>query len=281
VQCVAYINMPKGRKRSSTQAGLEERSMKRIDRAVKRYGATAVAKYYSPPAVSRLSRFAGETKYFDTYFTQTVDTAADWGSCGVSCSSYMNADGSTVSAYTDQALIPSATGSGNGQVVGSKYIIKKLKVRGEVLSQVSSDSADALPATTVRLMLVQDTQPNGGQALISTMLTDWGTAGQNQFSYQAISSGGGGRFKILYDKIFHLSPAMMGTDGTNTNTQIQNSRIFQITKSWKKGLKTVIKNGASTPAVAQLSDNNIFLVAHSSGLAPCIIRGNARCCYVD
>lgn len=238
----------------------------------------AVSTYNSP---TRVSRFAGESKYFDTYFSQTVDTAADWATCGVACTSYLNADGSTISPYTDQALIPSATGSGYGQVVGNKYILKKLKVRGEVLSTASPDQADAVSANTVRLMLVQDTQPNGGQATIGTMLTDWGTAGQNQFSFQAISSGGGGRFKILADKIFQLQPRMMGTDGANTNSCINESRIFRFTKTWKKGLKVVIKSGGSTPAVAQLSDNNIFLVAHSSGIAASIIRGNARAIYVD
>lgn len=222
-----------------------------------------------------------ENKYFDTFFSQTTDTANDWTTAVIACTSTLNSDGITVDAYTASALIPSATGSGYGQVVGSRFLLKQIKCRGEIIPSPTNDSADATGVTTVRVMLVEDTQPNGAQATAATMLTDWGVASQLNFSYQAIASGGGGRFKILADKIIQLQPAMMGTDGTNTNTCICTGAKFDFKKSWKKGLKIAIKNGLTAPAVTALSDVNIYLVAHSSGVQATTIRGCSRAVFCD
>jgi len=225
--------------------------------------------------------FAPESKYFDTFFSASVDAAADWGSAVVANTSRINEDGSTISGYTDAALIPSGVGPGYGQVVGNKYILKKLKIRGELLSSPIPDSVDATTANTVRLMLVQDTQPNGAQVQATNLLTDWGTASQINYAFQAIASGGGGRFRVLYDKIHMMQPVMMGTDGTNTNSCINASKQFFISKKWKKGLKVIIKSNSGTPAVANLSDTNIFMVAHSAGVSSVTIRGNSRAIYQD
>lgn len=271
------LTMPKGRKRSATQAGLEERAMKRIDRAVTRYGAKAVAKYYTPP---RLSTFRPETKYFDTYFAATINASADWATTSVAMSNYMNADGSTVSAYTDAALLPSAIGSGYGQVVGNKYNLKKLRIRGEIRPTVQSDQADVPTPIAVRVLLVHDRQANGVQATGNQIFTDWGAAIDQTYSFQSISAGGGSRFRILYDKTFMMNPAVAATDGANTNSGIVNGIPFKISKTWKKGLLNVIKSGASTPTVASLSSNNIFLLAHASSGSP-LLRGNSRAYYMD
>lgn len=233
------------------------------------------------PSSSVMRKMMPETKYFDTFFSQSVDASADWATTVVAMTSYMNADGSTVSAYTDGALIPSAIGSGYGQVVGNKYVLKKLKCRGEVVPAVVSDAADMTSPTTVRVVLVQDTQPNGAQATGNQLFTDWGSNSQCNYSYQSISSGNGGRFRVLYDRIYQLQPAVAGTDGANTNSVMNNAVKFSFVKTWKNGLKTVIKSGASTPAVASLSDNNIYLLAHAGGGATCTIRGNARASYSD
>jgi len=261
------VEMKRGTKRSRSDAR---------PGAAKKARTVARARVYTPGRT-----FAPESKYFDTFFSASVDASADWGSAVVANTSRLNEDGSTVSAYTDAALIPSGVGSGYGQIVGNKYILKKLKVRGELLSSPIPNSDDATSANTVRLMLVQDTQPNGAQVQATNLLTDWGSASQINYSFQAIASGGGGRFRVLYDKIMMLQPRMMGTDGTNTNSCINESKQFFISKKWKKGLKIVIKSNSGTPAVANLSDNNIFLVAHTAGVSSVTIRGNSRAVYQD
>jgi len=229
------------------------------------------------------SRFlAGETKYFDTTFTANVDTAADWATAGVAMTSYVNADGSTVSAYTDKALIPSAVGSGYGQVVGTKYALKKIHVRGELYGTAAADQADVVPGTSVRVVLVHDTQPNGAQATGDLVFTDLGNARQCNFSFLAMGAGGNGRFRILKDKTYLLQPGLAGTDGASTNSVICSNGKFNFMYKPKKPINVRIKASGATPAIAQLTDSNIFLMAHASTAvnAP-VIAGAARAYYVD
>lgn len=267
------------RKRArESQAAAEERAMKRIDRAVKKYGTTAVAKYYSPGRA-----FKPEMKYFDTQWVTTVNSGNDWSAGNIPMTAYMNADGSTVSAYTDCALIPSATGNGYGQVIGNKYVIKKLKIRGVLYPTPDSLDTVVNQAKRVRVMLVQDSQPNGAQAVPSAFLTDWGDVETNLQSFMSISSGSGGRFRILYDKIFVLETQAAANDAAATTiSSVQKTQQFTITKTWKKGLKVVIKSGGSTPAIAQLSDMNIYLVMKCYTIGSAVnTAGLARCSYMD
>lgn len=231
---------------------------------------------------TRRSAIAAETKYFDTTWFATVDTAADWATSAVPMTSYIQSDGTTVGAYTASALVPSAIGSGYGQVVGSKYLMKQLRLRGEVVSGVSSDGADVKPSVTVRCVLVQDTQPNGVQATGDLVFTDLGNAAQVNYSFQAMAAGNGGRFRILKDKTFLLQPGVAATDGANTNSCAVNSAHFTMSYKPKKPMMCNIKANSATPAVASISDNNIFMLCHASSTSPPLtFAGAARCYYVD
>lgn len=92
-------------------------------------------------AVSRRatqSVFPAEVKYFDTTFSAAVQQTADWAASNVAMTSYLASDG-TLTAYTDSAIIPSANGSGYGQVIGNKYILRALRVRGQCSFAVMPD----------------------------------------------------------------------------------------------------------------------------------------------
>lgn len=233
------------------------------------------------PSVKR-SALPTETKYFDTTWYASVDSAADWATSAVAMTSYINADGTTVSAYTGSALVPSAVGAGYGQVVGSKYLLKQIRLKGELVSGVSSDSADVKPSVTVRCVLVQDTQPNGVQATGDLVFTDLGNAAQVNYSFQAMAAGNGGRFRILKDKTFMLQPGVAGTDGANTNSCTNMSAHFTMSYKPKKPIMCNIKANSATPTIASISDNNIFLLCHASSASPVItFAGAARAYYVD
>jgi len=70
-----------------------------------------------------------------------------------------------------------------------------------------------------------------------------------------------------------------------STNQIYDKKPFSFSKTWKKGLKVVVKSGSATPTVASLSDMNIFMVAHAYGFtsdtADIQIVGCSRCAYVD
>jgi len=223
-----------------------------------------------------------ETKYFDTSFSATIASAADWTGTEIPCSNYIQNDGTTVGAYTDSALIPSAVGAGYGQVTGSKYYLKKIRVRGDVQPGAVSDQADMLGGRSVRIVLVHDTQPNGAQAQGEDIFTDLGNAAQCNYSFLAMGAGAGGRFRILADEIVHIQPATAGTDGSNTNSLAWTTASFSFAYKPNKPIQVMLKANSSTPNVASLSNNNIFLLAHTSSTSPPVtLQGAARCYYCD
>jgi len=204
-----------------------------------------------------------ETKYFDTSQSQTISSAADWTGSEVPSTNYVQSDGTTVGAYTDAALIPSAIGAGYGQVNGSKYRIKKIRCRGIVTSVPAGDNNDVGAPAGVRVVLVQDTRPNGAQAQGEEVFTDMGGASQCNFSYLAMGAGQAGRFRILKDHFVVLDPAVAATDGASTNSFARNGAMFSFTWKPKTPPEVLLKANSSTPTVASLSSMNVFLLAHS------------------
>lgn len=221
-----------------------------------------------------------ETKYFDTSFSKTVANANDWTGTEVTCSNYIQSDGTTVGAYTDCALIPSAVGAGYGQIQGSKYFLRKIRIRGCLNGGVLSDQADMPNPQSIRIALVMDTQPQGSQAQGESVFSDMGTNFQCNFSYLAMGAGSGGRFKILKEKLIALQPCAAGTDGANTNSVVTSLVHFKMAYYWKDaGYQVQVKANSSTPTVASLANCNIFLLVHSNGAAG--ITGVARAYYHD
>jgi len=222
----------------------------------------------------------GETKYFDVSLLQTVASAADWTGTEVPCTNYIQSDGTTLGAYTDAALLPSAVGAGYGQVVGSKYHIKKIRIRGEVKSAIAVDQADVSVATTVRIVLVEDTRPNGAQGQGEEVFADMGTAAQNNFNFLAMGAGQGGRFRILKDEIVVLQPSVAGTDGANTNSVVNGAATFSFTYKPSGVKEVMLKANSATPTVASLSSCNYFLLCHSSATTiGTVISAVSRCYY--
>lgn len=231
--------------------------------------------------VSRRSRIMPpETKYFDTQHSQTISTAADWTGTEVPNVNYIQSDGTTVGAYTDSALLPSAIGAGYGQVNGNKYFMKHLRIRGEITPAVSPDAADVQAMSVTRLVLVMDTQPNGAQAQGEEVFTDLGTTQACNYSFQAMGAGAGGRFRILKDKFFRLQPGLAGTDGTNTNSVVKTGTTYNFSYRPKKPIQVILKANSSTPTVASLSNTNIFLLAHNTA-GSVVITGACRVYYQD
>jgi len=220
-----------------------------------------------------------ETKYFDTSFLQTITTGADWTGSEVPCTNYIQSDGTTVGAYTDSALIPSAVGAGYGQVNGSKYYLHKLRIKAQVVATALSDQADVLLPFTTRVVVVMDTQPQGAQAQGEIVFSDMGSAPQCNFSFLAMAAGSGGRFRILKDKIIIHQPGTAGTDGAATLSVVNGGALFKANLNFKKPLQIMLKANASTPTVASLSNYNIFILAHTGGAAQ--IQGCARAYFKD
>lgn len=238
------------------------------------------ARAYLPPR----NLAVPETKYFDVGISNTQTWAGtDWSATEIPCDNYVNSSG-TAAAYTDSALIPTANGSGYGQVTGNKYSIKKIRVRGEFYSTRLETQTTVDYHHTVRMMLIQDTQPNGAQAQGEDIMQDLGAAGENLFSFMRVASNLG-RFRILKDKFVVLQPATSSNNAAAaTISTVGNASLFKFQFVPKTPIQVSIKSGNATPTVAGLVNQNIFLLVASNyaGLAASLsINAASRCYYTE
>lgn len=206
-----------------------------------------------------------ETKYFDVGINVDVTAAGtDWANSEVPCDNYVNSSG-VAAAYTDSCLIPTANGSGYGQVIGNKYNLKKLRVRGMLQIATQSDAADVGSPVTARIMLVRDKQPNGAQAQGEDVMQDLGAFGENAFSFMRVADNVG-RFEIIKDKTFILNRNTAFTDGTSTGSVGCNGVKFKFDYMPKDAIKVSIRSGNATPTIAGTINENIFMLAYANAL---------------
>jgi len=161
---------------------------------------------YAPqnmPYVQQRAR--GETKYFDAGINAAVTTAGTtWADTEDPCDNYVNSGGAAA-AYTDSCLVPTAQGSGYGQVTGSKYLMKTVRVKGSLYVPPVTGGTVVSTPVPVRLVLVMDTMPSGAQAQGEDVFQDFGATEENGYSFLRMASGGG-RYQILKDKIITVTP---------------------------------------------------------------------------
>jgi len=237
------------------------------------------AKQHIPRPLAQMNFRMKQTKFFDTTGAAAVASGGDWTGTEVPCSSYIQSDGATVGAYTDSALIPSAIGAGYGQVQGTKYWIKKIRIKGMFTPTVTSDQADSIVGASLRISLVHDMQPNGAQIQGENIYTDLGSAQQCQFSFLNLGSARAGAVRILKDRFMLAQPAIVSTDGTNTSSQAWNNVKFSFTYTPKNPIPVRLLANSAVPTIASLSDSNIFMLCHSDRAGT--LNFGARCYYCD
>lgn len=233
---------------------------------------------------SRQSAIVPETKYFDVGINATVTAGGnDWSATEVPCDNYINSSGASA-AYTDSALIPSAIGSGYGQINGNRYKLKKLRVRGSLSVTTEQTATVADVAQQVRLLLVMDTQPNGAQAQGEDIMQDIGAGAECLFSFKRVAESSG-RFRILKDKFITLQPAVAVNNASATTVSTAyNSAVFKLQYQPKEPILVNVKSGNSSPTVAGLGTCNIFMLAYRadpSGAAGVLVRAASRAYFCD
>lgn len=222
---------------------------------------------------------APETKYFDTAAEAvTLSDSTDWTGTEIAMSQRINENGTTITAYTSSSLNPSAIGSGFGQIIGQKYVIKKIRVRGSMRPVAQPDLADPQAASVVRLLLVQDTNPDGAQAQGEQVMTDFGNL-PNVHSF--LNTGSTlNKFKILADRRFILNPSVTATDGSNTGSSMIDGKVWSMSHTFKKPLIVTLKGPTTaTPQTSQLQSCNIFLLAMCNGPASSMKMQVVSRCY--
>lgn len=240
----------------------------------------------SYPAPQRQSyqaqRARGETKYFDVGINTAVTTAGTtWADTEVPADNYVNSSGSPA-AYTDACLVPTAQGSGYGQVNGNKYLLKMIRIKGSLFITQLTASNQVSNANPVRLVLVMDTMPSGTQAQGEDVFQDFGATEENAYSFLRMAAGGG-RYQILKDKIINVTPtvAVNNASATTCSTSFTQPH-FKFAVKLNKEVQ--IKTGNATPTVAGTVNCNIFLLAYcynTSTAAAVTVQAASRAYYID
>lgn len=218
----------------------------------------------------QITNFAKETKYFDTSIEDELinNGSTGWVSTELPTTQRVDENGTTITAYAENTLIPSATGTGYGQVIGNHYNLKHIRIRGFIKTLIDSDQVDVHPSLIVRLVLILDTQPNGAQAQGEDIFTDFVNSNSNVHTFLAMGDNPG-RFRILQDRRIVLQGTNTAADNTGPirHSHCGEGQDFSIHWKPKETMHVRLKGATgSTPGITELSNANIFLLALQSGV---------------
>jgi len=206
----------------------------------------------------RTAGFLGiETKFHDKAVTASVQDAI--------------ADGMIDPAANSSSLFTPAQGDGESNRDGRKAVIKGIYIRGDVQGAVLSDVADVQLPLIVRVALVQDTQTNGAQMSASDCFL---ASTYPEHSFRNIQNAK--RFKVLWDRTFHLQPAVTGTDGANTQTFTWQGKSFKIYKN----VNIPVHFDGTTDDIANVTDNSLHMIAWGNADGKATITYNSRIRFV-
>lgn len=209
---------------------------------------------------------SGEMKYFDTRIAQSaIPSVAAW-------------TGTEFDPVTFNTLCCPTVGSSISQRIGREIKIYKVKIHCKI-ETTPVHTTFALPATLVRIALVQDLQTNASQMQGEQVFSPTTTADEAPLTFQNIDNFG--RFKVHKDKsIVMQNPNMVLDGGANpdTNGMIKSLKL-SVTFKTPVSVRFNATNGGS---VADIVDNSFHVVANSSStaLVP-TISYLSRVCYKE
>ncbi len=166
-------------------------------------------------------------------------------------------------------------GTGEEQRDGRTYTIHSIHVKGNVIMPAIESQAAPLDDLSYRIVLVWDTQTNGG-AITGTSVMDAGsTTDVNSFRNLQNSK----RFIVLWDsghRVFRRT-SQTNEGAVNLFACGQNINTFMINKSFKMGIK--VRCIGTTADVASVSDNSFSLIG-LAGSTALNITYESRCRFI-
>lgn len=219
-----------------------------------------------------------ELKVFDTRGGLALDETA-WAY--LPPAAYITSDGVTVGAYSDSALIPSATGSGFGQSQGPSYTLYGVDVDAQVDVNIANDNPAPI---CCRVCLIEDTQPNGVNPIVPFCFQNWSYMPATLGSFESLSNGAAGRYKILQDETFYIDSAGGILVSAGVLRGYFQGKLLKFRYVWPEGRAVYKKTNSATPTMAALSNCNIFLAGcrlPSGGSQDVNINFTARAWFLD
>ena len=255
--------------------------------------------YKSPLARYIRKTACSMTKYYDTSISFTIPPTPNLVNKTIMFSNYMPESGSPVAGATgkDIPILPTIQGAAYGEVSGSKYRVKAVRIQGDVqLTQHGEQNASPsqLDCGAVRIYLIRDTQPNGALPAGNDVMQQW--AGTNEQVHGRIALNlAGERFQIIANKLVKcIARNTKVVTRTTTVGAVASADEFWVNTEFDKGffkmtykpknMNVRIRQSSSTPDVVNLVNENMFLiVVPESGLGDreVTVSATARCAYED
>lgn len=215
-----------------------------------------------------------ELKFLDAESTAAVNLASQtWTSCtegnsttaSGGCLDYGIGSGGRI----DQ-------GTNANERIGRRISVKSLHLRGFLRINKNTTSTTIAERTdhNIRLMVLLDRQTNG-VGLTPTGMEWLSDIGLNNMKFNDLYNMG--RFRVLYDKNHHLTTR----DFSSSTYDIREyTKYININMRFGKGLLVTYDGANATGQVANINDNNIYVLACSQH-AGCAVDFNQRLRFTD
>jgi len=220
--------------KAKRQATEEAKYMRGVDRAVARYGASAVAKYYSPK---------GELKGVDTALTiagPVLSTTNTNGDC-----------------FVLNLVVP---GTGSWNRIGRKIRMQSARLRGQAAFTYSPVTTTLnLVDNVLRMVMVYDKNPNSGT--IPTFDTIFGVTApdgtESSNMYAPLRYDNTDRFSVVCD---HLIDGKMEATPFSTGTGNLVTNLYTFDKYVKlRGLSSQFSGQSSPQTIADISSGALYV----------------------
>jgi len=209
-----------------------------------------------------------ETKYFDTctkvgagdshVTIPSVLAASSWAGCEIDPSHATSDTPGCIGVVLNSAAF-------NGRV-GRRIRVRKLRIRGDIDVPLQTNQTSADAAGLVRIVLYQDKQTGGVQAQAEEVIDNGESCdvmADGLIIHAPQNPSNFGRFRVLWDKTFKLTPPPISYDGTNVE-QAGYQIPFKINVKCDVPINFNQTNGGT---VADIVDNSFHVIAATtSGL---------------
>lgn len=225
----------------------------------------AIATYQTVPR-TRGVYARGEMKYYDNSRNAAIAAGTDWTA-------------SELDPSTELSLFNPASGPAINQRIGQKVMVRKIAIKGTIVTGAQVDQTDADIYPHIRFALVQDTQTNGAQMQGEEVFASHqANAYTVMGAFQNINNFG--RFKVLKEKIVRVPMIPAIYDGTNIE-QAGCTIPFKMTYTFKKPV-WVKFNSTNGGTIADIVDNSFHLIGrYSSTDTTCSLYYNVRTYYTE
>ncbi len=147
-----------------------------------------------------------------------------------------------------------AQGDGESNRDGRKYAMHSIHLKGMVSFPTTESATAPVADSSVRLVLVLDTQTNGAQLTATDVMDGGGSVDLLSFRNLQFTK----RFKVLWDKLITVKPQGTNEGAINLFANSNTQRLFSFNKKFAKPIPVTMKG--TTADIANVTDNSIHLI---------------------